>query len=378
MARDLGLVLSGGGARGAFHVGVYECLLGDRRFERGPAVLAGTSSGAINAALIAAGKTPDEMMQFWTSLADDPPVAANAAFVQDAVRALAQQAGRESLDWLRTTRPLRAFVRRALLHLRPGPSHALAFSLEYLLVERFDLVSGFLETVAAPFLLDTQGLRARLVEVFGGERVRAGDHRLAVNAVDAPTGRVVRYVTARTERTTGPEYVVVDAITVDMLLASASIPLLFAPVAIDPHLLWDGGLLVNTPLAPVVKLGAHRVIPVLVTEPCAESGATLGGFGQALERTLDTLLENAYNLDRKLLLERNRTRGRNGRGYRRVVLYKPIRPATERCFTAGSYLHFNREALAAMRGAGRKAACDWLDQDPLEDRLARESDDDGE
>jgi NTE family protein len=368
MARDLGLVLSGGGARGAFHVGVYECLLGDRRFERGPSVLAGTSSGAINAALIVAGKTPDEIMAFWNSLADDPPVTANEAFVQGAVRALVRQAGRESLDWVRTTRPLRAFVRRALPHLRPGPSHALAFSLEYLLIERFDLVSDFLETVSAPFLMDTSRLRARLVEVFGGDRVPAGERRLAVNAVDARSGRVVRYVTARTERTAAPEYVVVDAITVDMLLASASIPLLFAPVRIDSHLLWDGGLLVNTPLAPVVKLGAHRVIPVLVTEPVGETSKSLRGFGQALERTLDTLLENTYNLDRTLLLERNRARGR-GRSYRRVVLYKPIRPASARCFTAGSYVHFNRDALAAMRVAGRQAACDWLEQDALEDRL---------
>ena len=53
-----GLVLSGGGARGAFQVGVYERLLEDRRFAGGPGVLSGTSAGAINAALIAAGKTP--------------------------------------------------------------------------------------------------------------------------------------------------------------------------------------------------------------------------------------------------------------------------------------------------------------------------------
>ena len=58
-----------------------------------------------------------------------------------------------------------------------------------------------------------------------------------------------------------------DAITVDMVLASASIPLLFPPVQVGRHLLWDGGLLVNTPLAPVVALGADEIIPVLVTEP---------------------------------------------------------------------------------------------------------------
>ena len=52
-----------------------------------------------------------------------------------------------------------------------------------------------------------------------------------------------------------------------MVLASASIPLLFPPVQIGQHLLWDGGLLVNTPLAPVVAMGADEIITVLVTEP---------------------------------------------------------------------------------------------------------------
>ena len=47
--RKLGLVLSGGGARGAFQVGAYERLIEDPRFERGPDVLSGTSAGAINA-----------------------------------------------------------------------------------------------------------------------------------------------------------------------------------------------------------------------------------------------------------------------------------------------------------------------------------------
>jgi predicted acylesterase/phospholipase RssA len=312
-------------------------------------------------------------MGFWTGLADDPPVAANEAFVGGAVRALARQAGRESLDWLRTTGPLRAFVRRALRHLRPGATHLLSFSLEYLLVERFDLVSGFLGTIPSDFVLDTGRLRERLVDAFGGERVPSGNHRLAVNAVDARTGQVVRYVTARTERTGSPEYVVVDAITVDMLLASASIPLLFPAVAIGPHRCWDGGLLVNTPLAPVVRLGAQRVIPILVTHAPAPANGTPPGFGQALERTLDTLLENAYNVDRKLLLERNKTRSR---AYRRVRLYEPIRPATETPPSPGSYVYFHRETLAAMRSAGRRAACDWLDGGAPEDRLARDADPD--
>src|SRR5215831_12925101 len=109
-APALGLVLSGGGARGAFQVGVYERLLEDTRFASGPTVLSGTSAGGINAALIAAGKSPREMLQFWKEIADDPPVVASPAFFDDALRSLVRLTLQEWIRWLSTTQPARAFL----------------------------------------------------------------------------------------------------------------------------------------------------------------------------------------------------------------------------------------------------------------------------
>ena len=106
--------------------------------------------------------------------------------------------------------------------------------------------------------------------------------RLAINTVDAHTGKLVRFVNHDTAFTRAPDYVIVDAITVDMVLASASIPLLFPPVEIGPHLLWDGGLLVNTPLAPVVALGADEIVTVLVTEPPDSIRGPFVHFGRAV------------------------------------------------------------------------------------------------
>lgn len=62
MEHDLGIVLSGGGTRGLGHVGVLKAL-----DEAGvePRVLAGTSAGAIVAALYAAGYSADEMLEFF-------------------------------------------------------------------------------------------------------------------------------------------------------------------------------------------------------------------------------------------------------------------------------------------------------------------------
>jgi predicted acylesterase/phospholipase RssA len=367
--RTLGLVLSGGGARGAFQVGAYERLLEDPRFADGPAIISGTSAGGINAALIAAGKSPREMLQFWKDLGADPPVTANGEFFSGALRSLVRLSMEEGIRWATNPRHVRAFVDRARAHLPLWPSSLLALWVEFLLTMRFELVSRFLEGIREPFVFDTRRVRARLVEALGGERVPNHGLRIALNTVDAHTGRVVRWVTAPAPLPRSPDYIVVEAITVDMVLASASIPLLFPPVQVGSRLLWDGGLLVNTPLAPVVALGAEEVVPVLVTEPPDPTLGQFPHFGRAVERTIDSFLENAYNIDRKLLLERNRVSRLQGGPYRDVVLYEPVRPVRAACFNAGSYLYFERHVLAAMHEAGRRAANTWLAAGPRVDAL---------
>lgn len=363
------MVLSGGGARGAFQVGVYERLLNDQRFASGPVAISGTSAGAINAALIAAGRTPKEMLAFWHSIGDDPPATASARFFSSAARTLGWLAAREGLRLLFPGKGWRHLWQRAKGHFPPRPGDLLAFIVEYILALRFDLVSEFLSGIEEPFLADTAALRRRLVEALGGETVPTDRVHLAINTVDAHSGRVVRFVTRSTPLTRPPDYHIVDAITVDMIMASCAIPLLFPPIRIGPHLLWDGGLLVNTPLAPVVALGAEEIVPVLVTEPAEPGGEPLAHFGRAVERTVDSLLENAYNVDRKLLLERNRLAALDPGSYRAVTLYEAVRPARDGVFNAGSYLYFDRKILDQMYVAGLRAAESWLEAGPPVDQL---------
>ncbi|MBT8208992.1 MAG: patatin-like phospholipase family protein [Eudoraea sp.] len=58
---DLGLVLSGGGARGIAHIGALQ-VFREKGIE--PDILAGTSSGALVAALYAFGMEPEEILDF--------------------------------------------------------------------------------------------------------------------------------------------------------------------------------------------------------------------------------------------------------------------------------------------------------------------------
>jgi NTE family protein len=374
----LGLVLSGGGARGAFQVGVYERLLEDQRF-RDPMALSGTSAGSINAALIAAGKSPAQMRQFWREIADDPPVKASAVFFETATWALLQLLVDETYRLLTSAAPWRDFIRHVRNHLPPRPGSLAAVMVEYILTTRFEVTSKLLEGIREPFLADTSRLRQRLADAIGSYVVPSNGAHLAINTVDARTGQVVRYVTRKTPWTRPPNYEVVPAITVDMVLASASIPLLFPAVPVDQYLLWDGGLLVNTPLAPVVALGAQRIVTVLVTGlPPNSSPRQFSNFGEAVERTVDCVLENAYNVDRKLLLERNETARHRDRGLREVSLYLPIRPPRDACFDVGSYLYFERSILDRMHDAGRHAADAWLQSGPQIDYLPTPDEEDDE
>src|ERR671911_344421 len=73
--RGLGLVLSGGGARGAYQVGVLQYLA--REFPSAiPEILTGVSAGAINAAFIASRQEPfveklDQLAEMWSNLRID-------------------------------------------------------------------------------------------------------------------------------------------------------------------------------------------------------------------------------------------------------------------------------------------------------------------
>jgi predicted acylesterase/phospholipase RssA len=370
----IALVLSGGGARGAFQVGVWKTLLRDARgLCAPPDVISGTSAGALNGALIAAGLSPDDMMEFWLEMADSPPVVANEKFFRSLSDVLAKILLREPVRGvgrrLREARILASVVKKHKWYTQSGLA---ALLLEFLMTARFDTLSTVLDGIRTPYLFDTSPVRDRLRRYIGADTVRTTRVRLAINTVDVRTGSVVRIVNFRPEkspRASSKHYRYEPAISLDMLLASSAIPLLFNPVEVDSDPLWDGGLLVNSPMAPAVALGATRIVPVLATTKGSSSRHVLQTFGHAVERLVDTILENAYNIDRKLLLDRNElARKTADPDLKQVELFRAIRPQSGELFNAGSYLYFERRALLAMYEAGQHAARDWIARGPEVDR----------
>ena len=205
------LVLQGGGALGAYQVGVYEAM-----HEAGiePDWIIGTSIGAINAALIA-GNEPgdrfDRLHEFWERV----------------------EISATELDLMRLFTGL--------------PNVAANFGTIWKGIPAFftpHLPAWFgahvpLGTEAAGYYTTTP-LRETLKNLVDPEHVAKHDIRLTVGAVNVRSGEM-RYFDSRDEH-----------LTLDHVIASGALPPAFPAVRIGGDPYWDGGIYSNTPIEAVL------------------------------------------------------------------------------------------------------------------------------
>lgn len=221
----LAVVLSGGGARGAYEVGVlsyiFEEFLPAREVPLSVDIVCGTSVGAINSAYLAATlQTPrsgmHRLVELWETLELD--------------RVL-------GFGWRQAA-----------------------------------LLPRMLSTGASTGIFDVSPM-ARLISREVPWRdisrtLRAGALRaLSITCTEVFTGRTVLFMQTGRDTslpTHAPPRTLIRAerIGPQHVLASASIPLLFPPVKVGQQLYMDGGLRQNTPIAPALRLGATHVLVV--------------------------------------------------------------------------------------------------------------------
>jgi NTE family protein len=321
----LGLVLSGGGAKGAFEAGVAAALE-----EAGlrPAILSGTSAGALNAAGLAAGFDAAQLAELWTSTTD------RDVYV----------------------------VRRDLARL-------LRFD-QLLGADATSLFERVLESIGWTWLLDTAPLRATLTAALGGETVPVRpDVVLTVSAVEVASGEVVRFTSAAppTHRA-DPRFRVVD-VGVDHLLASAAIPLLFKPGSVDAATYWDGGIVANTPLAPALAYEPDAVI-VVTTSTLRRPAPEPTSLAQALSLLLDNLLRYSLvsDLARAETVNALCAAAPEAVPSKRVVDFLVIEP-TDVELPGSAFLRFDPAQAARLIAIGHElgaaAIADWQTQGRL-------------
>ncbi|MBL8858015.1 MAG: patatin-like phospholipase family protein [Planctomycetes bacterium] len=226
------LVMSGGGARAAYQVGCLRAIARHVPDFEAP-ILTGVSAGAINAAFLASRTGPmgsrlPELVDLWSTLEPDQ------VFDVGSLK-LARNVVRTGLKlvtggWITAPRP-RAFV-------DTGP-------LRTLLNDRIGDGTGNL-----------RGLR---------ENLQRGDLRaLAITTSSYSTGQSITWVEGcgidewerahrKSERCT---------LTIEHIMASASLPIFFPAVRLGEGWYGDGGIRLTAPLAPAVHLGAKRILAI--------------------------------------------------------------------------------------------------------------------
>lgn len=224
------LVLTGGGARAAYQVGVLlgvAKILPNRRRNPFP-ILCGTSAGAINAASVACladnyGKSVAILANFWRNMHAGQIYRADPLGI---AKSGAQWMAMLTMGWLVRTRP------RSLLDNSP---------LHEVLSKHFDF-SGIQRSI------DNGALHALSISASGYE---SGDNiNFFQGHPSAEPWRRVQRIGIRSQ------------IGVDHLLASSAIPFIFPATKIHREFFGDGSMRQLAPISPAIHLGAERVLIV--------------------------------------------------------------------------------------------------------------------
>jgi NTE family protein len=119
---------------------------------------------------------------------------------------------------------------------------------------------------------DPLPIRRALERFVDFDRIRAGETRLSLGAVNARTGQVRYFDSTR------------DDIGVEHVLASLALPPAFPPVEIDGELYWDGGVVSNTPLDAVLEDTSRLDTLCVMVDLLSAEGVQPSGMGEVLAR----------------------------------------------------------------------------------------------
>lgn len=214
--KRVAFLFQGGGALGAFQVGIFEALQNaGYHFDW----VSGISIGAINAAIVA-GNPPEnrlqKLKQFWQTIST--PVSM------------------PGLEYWIDNRSVRKFynywnAQATLMLGQPGFFLPRIINPYFLLQAAPDEISFY----------DTSYLRNTLTELIDFELLNSGNTRITLSAVRVDNGERVLFDSKN------------QKIKVEHIMASGALPPGFPAVNIDGVFYWDGGLVNNTPIEVILN-----------------------------------------------------------------------------------------------------------------------------
>lgn len=275
---SVGIVLSGGGARGAYEAGILKYIFQKFGTAERPLfdVLTGSSVGAVHAAYVTgsgqAKDAADGLAQLWLSMQLGDTVRINWSWLRS-------QAWRTIFG---SKRPMRSDQTRPAVFDTCHLEKLIFKSIDWRGMQR-ELRSGRVKGVALPSTEIGTGRAA----VF----YQAAEERPEMVWRNDPhiDGRAVRLM---------PRHV----------FASAAIPMFFPPVKIDNRLFVDGSLRINTPLSPALRLGAEKLLVIRLRSPeksipgaQAELSAAVASPAYLAGKAFDAIMLDPVDRDLKTL-----------------------------------------------------------------------------
>jgi len=277
-SRCTALILPGGGARGAYQVGVVKAISELLKHERNPfPVICGTSAGAINAAVLAS-----HAHEFTTGI--------------------------ERLEhFWRSMYCARVYRTDALTVLKSGVKFAV------------NLLSGGLIRTNPKAFLDNTPLRLFLqstLKLNGIETALDLDalRGVAITASGYTCASAISYFQAQEDVKTwkrARRHGQAAKLEVNHLLASAALPIIFPAVQIGNEYFGDGGMRMVAPLSPAIHLGADRILVVGTRDEnpdmSPESPAVYPSAGEIGGYLMDSIFMDTLNADLARLNRINKT-----------------------------------------------------------------------
>lgn len=254
----VGLVLSGGGARGAAHIGVIRLL---EEMDIPIDYVAGTSMGAIVGALYAIGYTSDDMdsllmVQDWKALLSNGVPRTMQPYAQR----MAEQRYQVSIPYVNVVRT------EGNVRYRDGGFKVRRSS------ER-----AFPKVLARPGLIDGQNLLNTFTEL-----------TIAYHDSMSYAAFPRSFACVATDMVTGDAVVLRQGYIAESMRASMSIPGVFYPIYKDSMVLVDGGVVNNYPVNVAREMGADIIIGVDLSTGAAKI-SQLRSFAGIFERLIGTM-----------------------------------------------------------------------------------------
>jgi NTE family protein len=298
------MILSGGGANGAYEVGVLKALLCGEApvtdsIPLDPDIITGTSIGAYNASLLVA------------ELVDGPKAALDR--LQDIWLNIIPRDDNTGHNHVLRYRadPLDLLSPRYVATHPVDPYRKLAGDLAFLARDFYrrgltffispgDLEERLLKLVDLSTLISNDPEYRLIKDTINFERLRRSDKTIKIAVTNWRTGELEIFEKADLTDDIGPKAV----------MASTAIPGIFPQVELDGEYYADGGVVMNTPLSPAIKSGADilhmvyldpdvKAIPLLPVRDTVDtfSRYITIGFASAVNNDIETARQINMGLD---------------------------------------------------------------------------------